>query len=320
MIKNYLSYAVAAALFAASGTSNLAFAVDEENWEQLNKPFDKPQLLVVTDPAQQIVINGRIGISETGDPVADNDFYAFYGKEGNLVTLNIDGGWKAAGTGRSLNSAIAIFDPNGNVLAQRHNVSVLEIDSGSIGIFDPLLSEIRLPADGIYRVGVTSDIRYADGRLRQFISNGETTPAEFVGTSTSMLSANGTYILRIDGASATPTPPPPEAIHVNIDVKPNARSITTHANWNGKIPVVLKTSKDFDALKADRDSIKFGPLNGKGTTGKCNKNGADLLCHFDKQDAGFGEEDSMAVVTGKINGKDFKGQGWAKVVPVRSKE
>ncbi len=317
MIKNYLSYAVAAAFLAASGTSNLAFAVDEENWQQLNKPFDNPQLLVVTDPTQQIVINGRIGISETGDPVADNDFYAFYGKEGNLVTLNIDGGWKAAGTGRSLNSAIALFDVHGNVLAQRHDVSLLEIDGGSIGKFDPLISNFRLPADGIYRVGVTSDIRYADGRLRQFSSNGETTPSEFVGTALSMATANGTYILRVDGAPVTPADP---MIHVNIDVKPNARSITTHANWNGKIPVVLKTSKDFDALKADRDSIKFGPLNGNGTSGKCNKNGADLLCHFDKHDAGFGEEDSMAVVTGKISGKDFKGQGWAKVVPVRSKE
>lgn len=317
MIKNYLSYAVAAAFLAASGTSNLAFAVDEENWQQLNKPFEKAQLLVVTDPTQQIVINGRIGLSETGDPVADNDFYAFYGKEGNLVTLNIDGGWKAAGAGRSLNSVIAIFDPNGNVLAQRHDVTLFEIDGGSIGKFDPLLSLIRLPADGVYRVGVTSDIRYPDGRLRQFLSNGETTPSEFVGTSTSMLTANGTYILRIDGAPATPADP---VIHVNIDVKPNARSITTHANWNGKIPVVLKTSKDFDALKADRDSIRFGPLNGTGTPGHCNKNGADLLCHFDKQDAGFGEEDSMAVVTGKIGGKDFKGQGWAKVIPVRSKE
>ena len=317
MTKTYLHYAVAAALCVASATGNLAFAVDEANPEQLNKPFEKPQLLVVTDPTQQIVINGRIGLSETGDPVADNDFYAFYGKEGNLVTLNIDGGWKAAGTGRSLNSVIAIFDPNGNVLAQRHDVTLFEIDSGSIGKFDPLLSQIRLPADGIYRVGVTSDIRYPDGRLRQFLSNGETTPSEFVGTSTSMLTANGTYMLRVDGAPATPADP---VIQVNIDVKPNARSITTHANWNGKIPVVLKSSKDFDALKADRDSIRFGPLNGAGTPGRCNKHGADLMCHFDKEDANFGEEDSMAVVTGKIGGKDFKGQGWAKVIPVRSKE
>ena len=309
MIKNYLRYAVAAA-FVASGTGNLAFAVDEEHPEQLMKPFSKPQLLVIDD-TKKIEVKGRIGLAETGEPVPDTDFYAFHGKAGDLVKLDIDGGIKAAGTGRSLNSLIAIFKPDGTVLAQKNDVLLSEIDSGSIARFDPWIDNIRLPADGVYTVGVTSDAMYPDRSLRVFLTNGETT--SFVGTN--MLQVNGTYTLLIDGVSKT------ELVQqISIDIKPNAKSITTHANSSGKIPVALITSADFDALKADRDTIKFGPPNGTGTTGRCNKNGANLLCHFDKGDAGFAEDDTEGMVSGTIGGKRFEGRGWLKVIPVRSKD
>jgi hypothetical protein len=310
MIKNYLSYAVAAALLAASGTSNLAFAIDEEQPEQLNKPFNKPQGLVI-DESRKVEVKGRIGSSEFGAAVADTDFYAFHGKAGNVVRLDIDGGIKAAGTGRSLNSLIAIFRPDGTVLAQKNDVGLFDIDEGSIARFDPWIENITLPVDGIYTVGVTSDAMYADRSLRVFLDQGQT--SSFDGTN--MLQANGTYTLLIDGVSKTEL-----MQQISIDIKPNAKSITTHANSNGKIPVALITSAEFDALKADRDSIKFGPPNGSGTPGKCNKNGANLLCHFDKGDAGFAEDDTEGMVSGTIGGKPFQGRGWLKVIPVRSKD
>jgi hypothetical protein len=310
MTKTYLHYAVAAALFAASGTGNLAFAVDEENPEQLNRPFNKPQFLVI-DASKSIEVKGRIGLFEMGDPLPDTDFYAFHGKAGDPVRLDIDGGQKD-GTGRSLNSLIAIFNPDGTVLTQKNDVRLLEIDEGSIGRLDPWL-EITLPADGVYTVGVTSDALYPGvaREMRVFKTFGELT--DFVGMD--MTQANGTYTLLIDGVSKTEL-----MQQIIIDIKPNARSITTHANWSGKIPVALKTSKEFDALKADRDSIRFGPPDGKGTTGKCNKNGSDLLCHFDKGDAGFAEDDTEGMVSGTIGGKPFQGKGWLKVIPVKSKD
>lgn len=309
MSKNYLHYAVAAAFFAASGTSNLAFAVDEEHPEQLNKPFTKPQLLVI-DASRHIEVKGRIGLYEMGAALADTDFYAFHGKADNVVRLDIDYGQKD-GTGRSLNSLIAIFNPDGTVLTQKNDVPLLDVDyPESIGRLDPW-TEITLPADGVYTVAVTSDARYADGKMRRFTTFGELSPFEGI----NMDQANGTYVLVIDGVSPTEL-----MQHISIDIKPNARSITTHANWNGKIPVVLKTTSEFNALNADRGSIRFGPPDGKGTAGQCNKNGADLLCHFDKGDAGFSEEDTEGMVRGKIAGKDFQGRGWLKVIPVKSKD
>jgi hypothetical protein len=263
------------------------------------KPFSKPQGLVI-DESRKVEVKGRIGLSEFGEPIADTDFYAFHGKAGDLVRLDIDGGIKATGTGRSLNSLIAIFRPDGTVLAQKNDVGLFDIDEGSIARFDPWLENIRLPADGVYTVGVTSDAMYPDRSMRVFLDQGQT--SSFAGTN--MLQANGTYRLLIDGVSKTEL-----MQQIGIDIKPNAKSITTHANSNGKIPVALITSAEFDALKADRDSIKFGPPNGSGTTGKCNKNGANLLCHFDKGDAG-----------GTIGGKPFQGRGWLKVIPVRSKD
>ena len=309
MIKNYLSYAVAAAFFAASGTSNLAFAVDEEQPEQLNKPFNKPQLLII-DATKHIEVKGRIGLSEFGAAVPDTDFYAFHGKAGDPVRVDIDYGQKN-GTGRSLNSLIAIFNEDGTVLTQKNNVPLLQVDSpDSIGPLDPW-TEITLPADGVYTVGVTSDAVYPTmpRTMRTFNTFGALTPFEGL----DMTQANGTYVLVIDGVSKTEL-----MQHISIDIKPNARSITTHANWKGKIPVVLKTTSEFNALNADRDSIKFGPRGGDGTTGMCNKNGADLLCHFDKGKAGFAEDDTEGMVTGMIGGKPFQGTGWLKVIPVKS--
>ena len=310
MLKNYLRYAVAAA-FLASGAGNLAFAVDEQNPEQLNKPFSKAQLLIVDD-SRKVEVKGRIGLSELGEPIPDTDFYSFYGKaEDHLVRIDIDGGVKLPGTGRSLNALIAIFKPDGTVLAQKNDVGLREIDEGSVARFDPWIFPIKLPVDGLYVVGVTSDAMYADRSMRVFLDQGQT--SDFVGTN--MLQANGTYTLIIEGVSKTDL-----VQQVNIDIKPNAKSITTHANSHGKIPVALLSSNEFNALAADQDSIRFGPPNGKGTTGKCNKNGANLLCHFDKGDAGFAEDDTEGMVSGTIGGKRFEGRAWLKVIPVRSKD
>jgi hypothetical protein len=338
MIKTYLHYAVAAAFCVASGIGNVASAaevpvneLEAAGTAGTNDTLATAQPLTIPATGDVLRVIGSIGYDDEKGLVAipDVDFYSFQGREGDIVRIDIDGGSKLLEDPlRSLDSLIAIFDPNGVILAQKNNVALFEIDDGSLTRFDPWIEGILLPVTGKYTVGVTSDARYSDGTLRVFVNGGGTQgltgPGGFVDTMVPSV-ANGRYALFIEGVSATPTAPPPPApapvvLNVSIDVRPNATSITTHANSHGKIPVAIKSSSHFDALKADRDSIRFGPVNGNGTTGKCNKHGADLLCHFDKHDAAFGEEDSMAVVTGKINGKDFRGQGWAKVIPVRSKD
>jgi hypothetical protein len=321
MIKNYLSYAVAAAFFVASGIGNVALAETElegAGTAGTNDSLATAQPLVFTD---KVEVTGTIGgayKSTTPVPMSDIDFYWFQGRRGEVVRIDIDGGMKASGDLRSLDSLIAIFDQDGMVLKQKNDLNILggeAVDDGSRSSFDPWIEKILLPANGRYYVGVTSDASYApttpggQRTLRVFLDGGGTEGATgnggFVGGSVS----NGTYTLVVE---RTPAP----TLQIGIEIKPNARSITTHANSPGKIPVRLKTSEEFNALNADQHTIKFGPPNRPGTIGRCNKNGNDLLCHFDKHDAGFSDGDTEGVVSGTIDGKPFEGSAWLKVIPV----
>ena len=77
--------------------------------------------------------------------------------------------------------------------------------------------------------------------------------------------------------------------------------------------------EEFDALKADAGSIKFGPT-GTEASGHCNKHKADLLCHFDMEAANFEESHTEGKVTGTIGGLPFEGTGWLKVIPVKRED
>jgi hypothetical protein len=94
-------------------------------------------------------------------------------------------------------------------------------------------------------------------------------------------------------------------------------------------------------MKADRDSITFGPLDGIGTTGSCGKHRRDddddddddgdgkhmkdynkdrrpdLVCRFETRAAGFDESDTEGMIKGTIDGMPFEGRGWLKVIPVK---
>lgn len=319
MIKNYLRYAVATAFVVASGIGNIALAETEleaAGTAGSNDSFSSAQPLVFVE---KIEVVGTIGVLDkaTRTPISDIDFYSFQGRKGDVLRIDIDGGIKTTSDPlRSLDSLIAIFKPDGTVLRQKNDLVLTSgevVDEGSLSRFDPWMEQILLPATGKYFVGVTSDARYSNGTMRVFLDQGSTAGNGndgFVPLSTS----NGRYTLVIERVPA-PT------LQISIDIKPNAKSITTHANEHGKIPVALITSDEFDALKADLDSIRFGPPNGTGTTGRCNKNGANLLCHFEKKDAGFGEEDTEGMVTGTmIGGTPFEGRGWLKVIPVGKKD
>lgn len=322
MIKNHIRYAVAAAFFLASGATNVAFAAVLETEDPPNDSIASAQRLIIGDTGI-ITVTGVIGVPDRATPVKeDTDFYSFHGRAGDVVRIDIDGGIKSSTTLRSLNALIAIFKPDDTVLRQRNDVLPTEVDEGSIARFDPHIENVHLPVTGVYTVGVTSDASYPDRTMRVFLTGGATTP--FVPSSVS----NGSYTLIIEGVS-------PSAIQISIDVKPGADSIAPiNPKAKGKIPVALLSakdrndpSKDFDALKADRDSIRFGPT-GTEAAGRCGKNGEDvnrdglldLVCHFETQDARLDESDPDVMVTGTIGGMPFEGRGWLKAVPVKRED
>jgi hypothetical protein len=294
MIKNYLQYAVASALFVASGMSIPAFAAEVE--KEVNDTVDKAQALVV-GASRSVDVSGAIGlVTLGGTPAADVDFYSFQGRAGDVVTVDVDGGMKPSGSSvRSLDSVLAVFGPDLALLRQIDDVPAGSVDAGSVNRFDARLDNVVLPTNGRYIVGVASS-----GRV--FTPGGNI--SAFVARSTS----NGSYTLIISGVS-------PSVQQISIDIKPGLDRITrVNPKAKGTIPVALLSAAGFDASKVDESSVRFGPT-GTEASGRCNKQRADLLCHFDLEAAGFDEGDTEGVVTGMIGGMPFEGRGWLKVIP-----
>ncbi len=295
--------AIAVAFLAASAASGLALAVYEN--EPSNDSFTNPQRLEI-GPGGSVEVSGAIG-NTTGAIVADVDFYVFEGTEGNLVTIDIDGGMKSnCALARCVDTIIAIFGPGG---AFNMNDDALppRDDPGSVfPYFDSRIDKFRLPATGAYTVGVSSFPRYfrTDGTL----------------TSNTPATSNGTYTLLISGVTSP-------LVHINIDIKPgdDSESAPINPKAKGRLPVALLSNSNFNALEVDQQSLRFGAEGTESSWLRCNKGAfvnaddkLDLVCHFDTQAAGFEPGDLEGIVRGSLqDGRRFEGRGYLKVVPVK---
>jgi hypothetical protein len=261
--------------------------------------------------AQRVVVgaDGTVTINGNMSGISDVDFYSFEGKAGNPVQVDIDGGMKTATQG--VDTMIALFGPgpcaDGQFykLAENNLARNPLLDDGSISDRDPRINEFRLPADGVYTVGVSHS-----GKMFNVCGGGLTTQSN-----TSL--STGTYTLRISGVT-------PTMQLVNIDVKPGqADPSNINPKAKGVIPVAILGQADFNVKEVTVASLTFGLTGDENTLRNCQKNYhdfnkdgfLDLLCHFENGDAGFGDDDVMGTVKGKKAGKDFKGHGRLKVMP-----
>lgn len=306
MIKNYLSYAVAAALLAASGTSNLAFAVNET---EPNNSLATATTLVIG--RNGVEVTAELGALTTNLPmVGDVDFYSFQGRAGDKLNIDIDYGAKDPMSNlRSVDTVIAVFRADGSILRDNDD-NPGPADSGSMNLRDSYLAEVQLDVSGKYYIGVSSF-------PRKFTVGGA-----LVSTA---LRTNGSYTLVV-----TPVVPPEQVI--NIDIKPGNNSLASiNPKAKGNIPVALLSSKDekgvvtFDALKVDRDSLRFGVNGDETSLLRCGKGGEDvngdgqldLVCHFENQGTGFQPGDDEGTMRGMYDGGRFVGRGPLKVVPMK---
>jgi hypothetical protein len=307
MIKNYLSYAVAAALLAASGTSNLAFAVNEA---EPNNSLDTATPIVIGRDG--VEVTAELGALTTNLPLLpDVDFYSFQGRAGEKLNFDIDYGDKDSTSNlRSVDTVIAVFRTDGTILRDNDDNAGPAADSGSRNLRDSYLSEVKIDVSGRYYIGVSSF-------PRKF-----TTGGALVSTT---LRTNGSYTLIVTRVQ------PPEQV-INIDIKPGGNTLTSiNPKAKGNIPVALLSSKDetgavtFDALKVDRDSLRFGVNGDETSLLRCGKGGEDvngdgqldLVCHFENQGTGFQPGDDEGVVRGTGEGGPFVGRGPLKVVPMK---
>jgi Bacterial pre-peptidase C-terminal domain len=291
---------IAALLLAAPG---LALAIAES---EPNQPVSSGQALAIQSDGTTTV-DAVIGVN-SGAAVVDVDFFSFSGREGDVVTLDIDGGM---GGGRNVDTIMAIYSTAAGYPMLRFNDDGgTPLDPGSIHAFDSRIVNFRLPASGTYVVGVSSYPR----RLQA----GGTTSSNSLASS----NANGDYTLIISGV----TPP---VLQINIDIKPGNDALAPiNPKSRGKIPVALLGSSEFLVQDVDTSKLTFGHSGNEASLAKCHEpadvNGdvfPDLLCHFENQDAQFEPTDDEAILRGYLgDGRKFEGRSWLKVVPVKARE
>ena len=300
MRKHDLCRIVAGAFLAVLWPSAPALAVDEV---EPNGPIAAAQALAIGSNGVAIV-DGVVGVT-SGAAEDDVDFYSFQGTVGDVVMVDIDGGMKAAGAGRSVDTFIAIFGPGPAFKKLRENDDAgSPLDEGSIHRFDSRIVLFRLPATATYTVGVSYPRSMRDGGVLSSSSLGA--------------NSNGSYRLIISGVT-------PRLQQINIDIKPgNDELAPINPKARGVIPVALLGSAEFDALTVDPDSLTFGPTGNEKSLRRCHMQGEDVngdgrpdvVCQFENQEARFARGDLEGTVRGKTSaGREFEGRGLLKVVP-----
>ena len=294
--------AVAAAFLAAFGASSLALAIYEV---EPNAPLGSAQQLVIGSTGG-VEVSAILG-NPAGDLVADVDFYVFQGREGDVVTIDIDGGMKPRFSGlRSVDTIVALFGLGGRILTE-NNDAALPVDEGSVHQFDARIDKFRLPSSGTYTIGVSSN-------PRNFLDGGT------LASNTLGLNSNGTYTLLISGVA-------PSMLRIEVEIKPGTHGEAAPINpkSKGNIPVALLSSSEFNPAEVDRQSLRFGARGEESSLLRCNKDATDmnadgkpdLVCHFDTETAAFKFGDIEGIVSGSLrDGRGFEGRGALKIVPV----
>ena len=293
-MQNIARFAVLAAIAAFAAN---ALAVDEV--EKNDTVYSAQQ---VKSYGGAVDINAMMG--SAANPLADDtDFYQISAKAGDVLTLDIDNGYKSSAP---LNTVIAVFGEGPTFPLLRMNDDAPQ-DAGSASPMDARIDNWVVPKDGIYTVGVSQFPFY-------FYTGGRVSP--MVPFSNKVVTD---YKLSIHGVSDV------SVKKIDIEVKPGSDSLAPlNPRSNGKIPVAILGSLTFSATSVDTSSLTFGSTGNEQSLSKCAKSGDDvngdgyydLVCHFNNQAAGFKRGDLEGILKGKTNaGKAFEGRAPLKVIP-----
>jgi hypothetical protein len=332
--------AVAFALLASAG---VAFAAEEV---EPNFPMSAAQPLEF-DVTGVATVNAFM---ESGSA----DVFSFFAKQGDVVTLDIDGGVK--NTSGSIDTIMSLHHPLAPTLPGAGSYQVMTWnddgaapDAGSLGAGDSYISNVVIPADGVYFVAVT-------GYMNRVLDGGT-----FSGSPTN---ATGSYTLIVSGVSQLPPPPAPEPEPdpadpdpapepepetppttetppspfptedpmvrvVAIDIKPGTRMIARiDPKSRRDIPVAILAARGFDVRRIDRRSLTFGKTGDEQSLERCERRRidinrdrrGDLICFFQISDAGFDATDEQAILRGTLkDGTPFEGTGALKVIAEKRK-
>lgn len=300
MKRKLISCAFFAGLLSLSGVAQASTFTESEP----NDSIATPQVLDIGD--------GSGTVTAAMDSSTDIDFYTFYGQQGDVVTIDIDG------AAPGFDSIVYLFDPTGAVEAWNDDAGAYPadpttcLDPGSNACSDSRIDQWKLLSTGMYVVGVSS--------YPHFMSDGGAV------SNSTMAGGVGTYTLIISGVSAPPvaSDPPVDPLQISILVRPHDRSLMRNdSRARRMIPVALLSDSDFNAVTVDQSSLTFGVTGDEPSLARClypqdvNHDGMlDLVCDFKNQVAGFEPGDLEAIVHGKTDdGREFMGKGMLKAWP-----
>ena len=345
MTKN-IRRAIASAFLAAFAASGAALAVDEV---EPNSSIADAQTLLI-DASRSATVQG---VLEDGAV----DIYSFWAKEGDVVTFDVD-------SDGSIDTWLTVLLPAPalTVAASVDDSALPSLDPGSSSSLDPYVENFRIPATGIYYVAVTALPNYtvypylpvldggvlnvsrgnATGSYTLIVSNvsPQEAPAPAPGPVVQPAPAPDPVVQPAPTPDpvATPAPAPEplpdpvpvalpagEVQHINIDIKPG-RGMIVRLDPKGKhaIPVALLSSREFNALAVDVNSLTFGKTGHEQSLRRCAEQGIDvnrdgrrdLVCEFGNDVAQFELGDSEGILRGTTRlGQAFEGRGMLKVIP-----
>jgi hypothetical protein len=303
----FVRNAVFGALAAACGA---AWAVDEV---EPNYPMESAQMLTL-DSSLTVTVNAFL---ESGSA----DVFAFDGRAGDVVIVDIDGG------APNIDTIVALLGPGPSgpyhSLTSNDDSDLVPVDEGSFDHTDSYILPFNLPVDGVYYVGVTHwGTQVVDGGA---LLGGGGNPT---GTYTVTISIQRQVAeVPQDPPASEPLPQLPAVQHVNIDIRPGQRAETAIVHLSrAKIPVAVLSSEDFDAMQIDTSTLTFGHSGDEQSLLKCHPKGIDvnrdgrrdMLCLFSVKAANFEPNDMAGFVKGRTAaGTQFEGQGLLKVVEPR---
>lgn len=290
----------ASTVFAMNATAAVINEIEPNN------TVNAPQ--VVTSNGEPIVINAMMG-DPANSSLPDLDVFQFSGKAGDVLTLDIDNGYK---DGAPLDSILGLYGAGPEFPLLRMNTYAESIDEGSSAFHDARIVDFVVPADGVYTIGVSSSPRYFyDGGL-----TAEDIFASLFGMSSMVVTD---YQLIISGASVD------RVQKINIEVKPGSKGLAPlNPKSKGKVPVAILGALNFSAVNVDTSTITFGATGDEQSLSKCAKSGndvnndghLDLVCHFENQLAGFRSGDIEGILKGQTKaGEMFEGRALLKVLP-----
>ncbi|MHC4611936.1 MAG: hypothetical protein ACYS7M_16510 [Planctomycetota bacterium] len=115
------------------------------------------------------------------------------------------------------------------------------------------------------------------------------------------------------------------ALCIEIDIKPGSDPNSIRPTSQGKIPVAILSSPDFDArTELDTASLTFGRTGDEESLSRCNRSGEDIngdglldqICHFKTRDAGFQCGDTEGVLRGQtVDGAPIEASDSVNIVP-----